>query len=103
MICGLTKNEITYKSGLTKEITCDISLVNKLVSYLIYYTSTSYNVINLYKLVDLRISRSFKDELFSSLKDNINNDLDKNDPQFINSLIIKCKIKLTITGKKNVY
>lgn len=34
VICGLTKNEITYKGGLTKEIACDISLVNKLVSYL---------------------------------------------------------------------
>ncbi len=69
-------------------------------AYLIYYTSTSYNVINLYKLVDLRISRSFKDELTPSLKDQINNDLDKNDPQFINSPIIKCKIKLTNKGKK---
>ncbi len=69
-------------------------------AYLIYYTSTSYNVINLYKLKDLRISRSFKDELSSSLKDNINNDLDKNDPQFINSPIINCKIRLTKKGQK---
>ena len=69
-------------------------------AYLIYYTSSTYNVINLYKLVDLRISRNFKDELRSSLKEKINNDLDKNDPQFINSLIIKCKIKLTKKGKK---
>lgn len=69
-------------------------------AYLIYYTSTTYNVINLYKLVDLRISRSFKDESSSSLKEKINNDLDKNDPQFINSPIIKCKIKLTNKGKK---
>lgn len=67
---------------------------------MIYYTSTSYNVINLYKLKDLKISRSFKDELTPSLKDQINNDLDKNDSQFINSPIIKCKIKLTNKGKK---
>lgn len=69
-------------------------------AYLIYYTSSTYNVINLYKLVDLRISRNFKDELSSSLNVKINGDLDKNDPQFINSPIIKCKIKLTNKGKK---
>lgn len=69
-------------------------------AYLIYYTSSTYNVINLYKLVDLRISRNFKDELTSSLNEKINGDLDKNDPQFINSPIIKCKIKLTKKGQK---
>ena len=69
-------------------------------AYLIYYTSSTYNVINLYKLVDLRISRNFKDELSSSLNEKINGDLDKNDPQFINSPIIKCKIKLTKKGQK---
>ncbi len=36
--------------------------------------------INLYKLVDLRISRSFKDEFSLSLKDKIDIDLVKNDP-----------------------
>lgn len=69
-------------------------------AYLIYYTSSTYNVINLYKLVDLRISRNFKDELSSSLNEKINGNLDKNDPQFINSPIIKCKIKLTKKGQK---
>lgn len=69
-------------------------------AYLIYYTSSTYNVTNLYKLVDLRISRNFKDELTSSLNEKINGDLDKNDPQFINSPIIKCKIKLTKKGQK---
>lgn len=34
IVSGLTHNQITYKYGLTKEIACDISLINKLVSYL---------------------------------------------------------------------
>lgn len=34
VICWLTHNQITYKYGLTKEIACDISLVNKLLSCL---------------------------------------------------------------------
>ncbi len=70
-------------------------------AYLIYYTSTTYNVINLYKLKDLRVSRSFKDNLSPSLKEKIEKDLDKNEPHFINSPIIKCKIKLTKKGQKS--
>lgn len=69
-------------------------------AYLIYYTSSSYNVVNLYKLTDLRMSRSFRDELTKEIKDKIDNDLDKNDPQYINSPIINCQIKLTKKGKK---
>ena len=46
------------------------------------------------------MSRSFKDELTKEIKDIIDNDLDKNDPQYINSPIINCQIKLTKKGMK---
>ena len=41
------------------------------------------------------MSRSFKDESTKEIKDIIDNDLDKNDPQYINSTILNCQIKLT--------